>query len=272
MGWIHASRWHSGLVVVAALLAGSALAQAPAKEKAVPPNPYAGGYNPNLVPGPPAPPRRDDDPPLTEIWSGKALNERLEMLQDLYKRKVIVPRVVLEKKVAEKINITRGTSRATIALFKNEGRIAWPKSLSGSEYKADQERIASQVAAVIAQARKGRVDARILEDMTRAKEAMKKTLTDQVGDVPPSQYIEARRFLYVLENALETLRQPEVAELFKLTAEIPLRCKTVEDLVQFMTEKDLHFAPAVHGDETAYQELHYALTTAVKRERSQPKK
>jgi hypothetical protein len=38
-----------------------------------------------------------------------------------------------------------------------------------------------------------------------------------------------------------------------------LKAKTVPELIKFMADRGLQFAPAVPGDENAYQALHSAL-------------
>jgi hypothetical protein len=271
MKWMHRPRPYLGLALLGLLLARAGEAQPPVQKETTQPNPYTVPSNP--YPGAlPAPLRRADDPPLADIWIGKALNERLATIQDLQKRQIVGPRIELEPTVLKQINFLRGTSLDSIALLKKEGRLDWPKTLKGGEYKAEQERLHSLIGAAMTQARKGKVEARLLEGMTQAQEKLKEKLNEQVADVPPSQYIEARRFLNSLDNLLAALRQGDVGDFIKVAEEARRRGKTVEDLVRFMTEKNLRFGPALPGEETAYQHLHHALTTVAKQEKPQPKK
>jgi hypothetical protein len=82
-------------------------------------------------------------------------------------------------------------------------------------------------------------------------------LARNVNDLPAHQYLDAKRFLNELDDAVRLLRQPGVSNYFNQTW--VARGNTVRDLVQYMTARGLTFAPAVSGGETAYQTLHSAL-------------
>ena len=75
--------------------------------------------------------------------------------------------------------------------------------------------------------------------------------------VPPSQHVEARRYLNSLQDAVRLLRQPDAGNYFNGT--YAARGRTVPDLVRGMKEKGLQFAPAAPGDEAAYAILYQGL-------------
>jgi hypothetical protein len=82
-------------------------------------------------------------------------------------------------------------------------------------------------------------------------------LANNVRDLPPGQYMEARHFLNNLEDGLQLLRQPNAGLYF--TQKYTAKGRTVLDLVNHMSKEGLTFAAAVGGDEAAYMALHRAL-------------
>ena len=70
----------------------------------------------------------------------------------------------------------------------------------------------------------------------------------------PSDFVDARRSLKEFSDALQMLKRRDAA--FYLT---PLQGRSVAELVQFMNDKGLYFAPATTGSERDYVALHRAL-------------
>jgi hypothetical protein len=77
------------------------------------------------------------------------------------------------------------------------------------------------------------------------------------------RYIQAKSYLKQLDAAVRLLGRDDanryITGAFVLD---PAKIKTVQDLVAFMGDKALRFAPAVPGDEAAYVALHRALASA----------
>ncbi len=203
------------------------------------------------------------DPPATEIWSGKALNDLLVDVQMLQDQGLSVssrdPQVPLEDELLKRINVTATRSAGQIGLLKNGGRLSWPIGLSGAEFQEKRERLTSLAREAVRQAQlASRVDAGTLKQMRADMDQLERQLTKTVRDSPPAQYIEAKRYLNHFQDALTALEQPDVGRHF--TVKYGLAGKTVPELVKYMTDQGLRFAPAVAGDESAYLALHRALT------------
>jgi hypothetical protein len=96
-----------------------------------------------------------------------------------------------------------------------------------------------------------------LKDIRAELSRLNAVLVATVGDLSPSQYVQARRYLHHVEDALKALENPSVAYYFN--GSWVARCKTVAELVQYMLDRGLVFAPAVAGDDDAYQALYRAL-------------
>jgi hypothetical protein len=202
------------------------------------------------------------DPPTTEIWSAKALNDLLFELQKQSAKGVMAtyhgPRAALDPDLLRRINVTTIGARGNIGLLRNGGRLTWPLALTGPEFNAERERLASLAPDAVRQAQfNNRVDPGSLYQMNLDLDRMQKLLIGKVRDLPPLQYIEARRFLNNLGDALEVLGQPDPASYFN--GKYAARGQTVPDLVHYMTDHGLQFAPVVAGEEAAYVALHRAL-------------
>lgn len=204
--------------------------------------------------------RSRNDPPLTEIWSAKALNDLLTDLQKLQARNVRGPQVLLDEDVLKKINVTSGKANGNVGVLKSvaEGRrLNWPLALLDlppadrtAELRKEAESLAQEA---VQQAINGKPDANILRQLNNLIKELNAVLQRNSSEITPTQYIEAKRFLNNLSDALEVLRQPDAGNYF--TQKYAAKGKTVTDLVKYMTEQGLQFAPAVSGEETAYVAL-----------------
>jgi hypothetical protein len=73
----------------------------------------------------------------------------------------------------------------------------------------------------------------------------------------PDQFIESKRYLGQLGDALTALKDRNVSNYFNDNWRP--RGKSVAELVKFMADKGLQFAPATPSDEPAYLALYHAL-------------
>jgi hypothetical protein len=198
-----------------------------------------------------------NDPPAGEIWSGLALNNILADLSKMAKNSdARGPQIPLDEDVVRHLNFTKGQG-GNPGLLKNEGLLNWPQALRSDDYKAERDLLNSLAPETVRQAVNGRVDAGALKEMTDSVQRLQDRLAGNIKDLTPNQYIEARRFLSNFEDALRTLRRPDAGDFFsqKNTAD----AKSIGDLVNFMLNKGLTFAPAVTGDEAAYMAVHRAM-------------
>jgi hypothetical protein len=83
-------------------------------------------------------------------------------------------------------------------------------------------------------------------------------LAGKISQIPTAQYVEAKRFLNNFDDAVDALASGDALAYldYQKFASQP---RTVQDLVAYMADKGLQFAPAVEGDEQYYQALHTAL-------------
>jgi len=204
--------------------------------------------------------RARNAPPVTEVLSAKALNDLLVDLQKLQTKGSLAtyrgPALPLVEDDLKRINVTSTKGGGNIGLLKNDGRLSWPVALNGPEFKEERERLNSLAQEVVKQAGFNTpIDGGTLRQMSQDLDKINKSLVRNVGDLPPSQYIEAKRFLGHFDDAIKALQQPDAGNYFTKK----IRAKSVAELVDYMTKNGLQFAPAVAGDEGAYVAVHRGL-------------
>jgi hypothetical protein len=199
-------------------------------------------------------------PPVTEIWSGKSLNDLLVDLQKHPINGVATEDGNLPKSLDEDglkhINVAKGA--AGIGLLKNEGQLHWPVALAGSDYARLRERLGSLAQDAVRQAQfNARVDAGTIRQMVLELDGIRRQLRTEGQSLSASEYIESKGFLDHFADAIGTLRQTDIGNYF--SGQYALKVNTVANLVKYMTEQGLQFAPALPGDRGAYLALHQAL-------------
>jgi hypothetical protein len=201
--------------------------------------------------------RSRNNPPSTEIWSATALNDLLRAIQSSQKSGGSGSDVPLSPEVLKHINVTTGTTYGGVGLLRNDGKLTWPYALSQSAFESTRKQLDKLLPQTIEQARSGPVDAELLNKIRSTQKQLERTLDAEAGNMTPSEFTEASRYLRELKDSLRVLQQSDVAKYFR-PAWTP-QGATVGELVQQMTREGLRFAPAVSGDEAYYTSLHRAL-------------
>jgi hypothetical protein len=206
--------------------------------------------------------RARSNPSLAEVCSGRALNDILKDLQTHPVNAGLADAHMLPRSLDEDglrhINVTSGAGN--LGLLKNEGRLPWPAGLSGS-VSAEQE---GAVGALVQRAlRQAELDARVetstIRQLRAGLDQLRAQLRKNARELSAAEYTEAKTFLDNFDDAVTALRQADVGN--HMTGQYSLKVRTVEELVKYMTEKGLEFAPAVPGDKEAYMALHQALAS-----------
>ncbi len=200
--------------------------------------------------------RSRNNPPVTEIFSSRALNDLLVDLQRLPRR--AGGAMPLDPEVTRRLNFTTGRGSGSVALLKDVDRLPWPAAFAGPDYRPVRVNLSALAREAVADAAgTGRVDAALLEEMERYLARLEQTLRQNVTRLAPTHYTEAGRFVTQFAEAVQALRQPDAGSFFN--DRYRFQGDTVAELVRFMTERGLRFAPAVPGDEAGYLAVHRAL-------------
>jgi hypothetical protein len=200
------------------------------------------------------------DPPLTEVWSARSLNSLLNHAAAEQGRGVKGPNVPLDEETLKQINLTPADSRANAGLLKDDGKLSWPRSLQGEEFAEGRTRLSRLLEEAVQKLKfnpNAAVPAGLVRDMTNDLDKLNQRLNDSVNDLSPSQYIEARRYLNQVGDAVAALSDPKVGSYFNQSW--AGKAKNVAELVNYLSKSGLRFAPATPGDEPAYNALYRAL-------------
>jgi hypothetical protein len=206
--------------------------------------------------------RATREPPFTEVLSGQALNDLYVHAANLQEKGKLQgvrgPNVPLDEDLLKQVNFTGAGSAGSIALLKDRGRLNWPLVLQSPEYDEARRRMTTLAADAVGQVKLNNpVGAATLRDMQADVRRMSETLMHNIGEVSPSEYVEAKRFLNGLESAVKALQDPNVGN--QVNQKWQPRARNVAELVDFMSQNGIRFAPATGGDEPAYRHLYQRL-------------
>ncbi len=149
-------------------------------------------------------------------------------------------------------------SRVNTSVLKDRGTLQWAAVLQRAAYKEARENINSLMKTVYENATEGKAPSdAILRDLRDNLRKMQDTLNNNVDQLTPDEYIQARRYLSHVENAINALKNVQTVRL--LNDPWKTKVKTVSDLVRIMSAKGLQFVPATPRDEAAYEALFRAL-------------
>jgi hypothetical protein len=204
--------------------------------------------------------RARNHPPVTEIWSGKSLNDLLADLQTQPVGKISADHDALPISLDGLRHINFAKGAGSIALLKNEGRLHWPVALTGSDYAGDRDGLTALAQDAVRQAEfNSRVDAGTIRQLTDGLNKLRQQLRKAVSDLAPAEYIEAKNFINAFDDAVTALRQKDAGT--HLAGRDLLKATSMAELVKYMTEHGLRFAPALPGDTDAYLALHKAFAS-----------
>jgi hypothetical protein len=197
------------------------------------------------------------DPPATFIWSGQALNDLLRSVGNSGDKLSRGPNIPLEDETLKGINLTDGSSRGNIGLLKDGGKVNWPLPLLENQYDEARKRLSKNLMWAVQQLKeKDPLDKSTLRDIQADYKTLNERLAASVSDLSPSQYIESRRFLNQLGEAVRALEDPKAGNYFSSWSP---KGKNVAELLNHMLKEGLKFAPATGGDEASYRSLYQAL-------------
>jgi hypothetical protein len=153
------------------------------------------------------------DPPLTEILSAGALNDLLGRPSQQQGKGEHGPDIPLDPHRLEGSNLTGQDSRANAALRANEGELQWPLPLTGLEFQDSRRHMDRLLEDAVSRVEFGNpVEAGKLEDLRTELARLNTTLSRHIGTLAPAEYMEARRYLDQLADAVLALEDPNLVQ------------------------------------------------------------
>jgi hypothetical protein len=195
---------------------------------------------------------------LNDILSGKTLNLLLTRLKKQLAGKASAVSAKLPEDLLKHLNLA--TKSGNVALLRANGRFTWPPALI--DLTREEQRLVMETDArrLVAQASTGRLDREGCLGVEKQLASLNDELVKKVNDMPVSDYMTAKRFLNNFKAALTGLQDGDVVRVRGFRENFAPGGKTAGELVAYLLRNDLHFAPAVAGDETAYQAVQAALS------------
>jgi hypothetical protein len=201
--------------------------------------------------------RARHDPPLTEIWSGQALNSLFDYLTAQQGKVGKGPDVPLTEDLLKHINLTTGKD-GNVGLLKHD--LTWPVTLQRPEFEDAKKKLSDQLTEAKRQAQFGPVNNDLASDIKSNVARMQDILLQHVSDIQPADYMTAKKYLNMLDESAKALNDPNVTKYFN--EKWSAKGKNVAALIENLKGGEaagLRFAPAAPGDEPAYRALYYAL-------------
>lgn len=200
------------------------------------------------------------DAPTSMITSGRALNELLKSVKAAGSLDRGAP-VPLDDDVLRRINLL-GKAPGNAGMLRNGGKLTWPSGLMEDAFSKDRDLINRNLEAAVKSIKDGApADDRELvaarKELNSAFDNLQKNLNDSTATLPIGQYLEAKRYLAQLKDAITALRDPQAKNFLDNTWSA--KGRTVAELVDYMRDKGLEFNAATPGDEAAYASLYDSL-------------
>ncbi|MGH7221974.1 MAG: hypothetical protein ACRELF_01970, partial [Gemmataceae bacterium] len=192
----------------------------------------------------------------TDIWSARSLNALLRHLIAQQKEGARGPNVPLSDEILAHVNLTVG---GDVSLLMDNGNLKWPECLQRGDFKKDRDNLSKLMKTAFQRVKSNeKPEDATLKDSQFSLRKLKDSLNNNVDSFTPDEFIEAARYLRCVKNTITALKNPNFANVFNGTWKPTGR--SVAELVRFMGDKGLWFAPATPKDEAAYVALYHALT------------
>jgi hypothetical protein len=199
-----------------------------------------------------------NNPTRPDIWSGAALNSLLVAMQGAEIQGLKADPVAITSDVLNHMNFTTGTaSGAGAGMLKEFNNLQWPFALQLPPFQDGQTKISELAKRAVDEIKN---DSRVTAATFTALNTAVNKLNDAVKanqTLSGSDWIESTTFLGQLQNSVQSLRNPDVAQYFN--GQLTPQAGSVSELVQQMTAKGLRFAPAAQGDQPAYTTMQQLL-------------
>lgn len=192
-------------------------------------------------------------PLRSEIADGKSLNVMLPFLQSLSSGGTQGPPVPIAQSMVNLLNIS-GSGQGSVGMLRDGGQVDWPVALIGNNQKALDKLLPQAYGA----AATGKLTPKLMKDVRTEMKTMRDTMRTQLQkeEIETSSYLQCIEFYNALEKSVNALETPDARK--QLAGAYAPRARNVQELVDFMADNGVKFAPATPGNENAYQVVHDA--------------
>jgi hypothetical protein len=200
-----------------------------------------------------------NDPPFTEILSADSLNTLFKNMKDLASMGVGTgPTIPLDQDMLKHINVTSGGG-GNIGLFREGAKLKWPFALRDTPWDDDRKKMQELADKAVKDVVSDELSPQTVREMKSTLAHMESVIADNGATISMAQSIEAQRYIDELRASVKALESPNAANY--LNKKWAPQGNTVGELVGYMTQQGLLFAPAVRGDEPAYRYLYQTMVS-----------
>lgn len=194
-------------------------------------------------------------PSRGEIDSGYSLNVMLPFLQSLSANGTQGPPIMLPQSAVRELNVSI-TGSSSIGILRDGGRVDWPLATVGP----NQKKLDKMLPAAYDAAGNGSLTPKMMNDIRKELKDLREDMRARLNkdEIDNSSYLDALDFYNSLSQSVDALARPDTRK--QISGQYQARGRNVQELVDYMTDKGLKFAPAAPGAENAYQAVHDAFT------------
>jgi hypothetical protein len=211
--------------------------------------------------------RARNDPPISEIWDGTALNTLLTTTLQSQDQRGPGPSIPLDVDTVKNLNVTTGATTGSVGLLRDGGKLKWPLPLTRPAYASERMRVDELAPQAYKQAASGQVQPDVLDGLTEAANNIDALVSQNVVNLTPKEYSQGKSFVRELKGTISALQDPNVANYFNKWA---LKGNTVGEVVSEMNRQGLKFAPALNGGQAAYLAMYRGLVAYLSWDPSKP--
>ncbi len=206
-----------------------------------------------------------------EVSSGEALNALLKSLAPLADKLKTTPAVPIDEAFLKRLSFSRGSG--SVGLLRAEGKIEWPAQLVELPPKEEVAKIRAQIDqrfqdAFTQVAGGATADPDNLKALRKLIDMLSETATARAQAMTFAENVRIKQHLRSLEDSVTFLKQDDAGNW--LPGRPAFKPESVQDMIALMQEKNVHFAPAFTGNESAYTTL-YRSMVAIYTEAAQKK-
>src|SRR5262249_46960486 len=140
--------------------------------------------------------RARNDPPAMDIRSGRALNDLLRAIQrGRAEMGVRGPDVPLDDGALKRINVTTGTTRGSVSVCRDGGRLRWPLALQQERFARQREKIDQLAVTAVKYAADGRGDDAVVAELLQAVRDLRQQVRASARDIELNDLVRANRFV-----------------------------------------------------------------------------
>jgi hypothetical protein len=159
----------------------------------------------------------------------------------------------LSQSLINQLNIS-GSGTNSVGMLRAGGQVDWPPALRGAQQKKIDKDLAVAYEAAMSNTLDSKIMKQLRTDMKKLREDMREQLAKD--EIEASSYMQAIEFYNALDSSVNALERPDARK--QLAGAYSPRARNVQELVDFMADNGTKFAPAVPGNEGAYQATHDA--------------